>query len=313
MAGSYPRPDWFKLHLKKQEGSQKGVAGLIDDRYVKALKQVLDEQDKAQIQLKTDGQLLWHNMLCHLCYKIEGFAPGGLIRFYDNNMYYQKPRVESELKRKNSIILSEYLKARESGHDIKPVLSCYTLTKLSSNSFYSSDDDFLQALASVLNQEARDLADAGARVIQVDEPALLSADKEGLEIAKKAFEVLVKDVDASFVLSTYYADASKAFAELLEFPVQGIGLDFVEGKDINLKLIKEHGLDLDLQAGVVDARTTRMEDPANVSKLVSEITKAVDSDRLYVCPNMGLEYLPYVKAAQKLSVLSDSIRGGVLR
>ncbi|MEA1924918.1 MAG: hypothetical protein U9M95_03520 [Candidatus Altiarchaeota archaeon] len=305
--GSYPRPEWFRDYLRKQEGLQKDSRGGVDESYLKALKEVLGEQRTAGIDLPTDGQLLWRNMLCHLFGGMDGLRLSGLIRYFDNNMYYQMPEVVGKVERKKSLILDEYLAACNLETNIKPVLSCYSLVDLSRNKFYGDEKEFLMDVAGVMNQEARALADAGASFIQVDEPSLLYAEKEEVIEAKEAFEVLTKGVDASFILATYFRGAKNLYPELLDYPVDVLGLDFVEGLEENLGLIGEHPTEKIIQAGVVDGRTTRMEKPSKVKELIDSIAELVSGEKLFLSPNTGLEYLPYVKASEKMGVLSASV------
>jgi len=305
--GSYPRPEWFRDYLRKQEGLQKDSRGVVDESYMKAVGEVLGEQRNAGIDLPTDGQLLWRNMLCHLYDNMEGFRLSGLIRYFDNNMYYQMPEVFGKVERKKSLILDEYIAACSVEKKIKPVLSCYSLVDLSRNKFYGDESEFLMDVAGVMNQEAKALADAGASIIQVDEPSLLYADKEGVEAAGEAFEVLTKGVDSSFILATYFRDAKTLYPEVLDYPFDVLGLDFVEGLDVNLNIIKEHPTKKIIQAGVVDGRTTLMENPSKVKELIDSISGLVSGEKLFLSPNTGLEYLPYVKASEKMGVLSASV------
>jgi len=307
--GSYPRPDWFKDYLKKVEGSQKGRIKRIEkDRYGKALTEVLREQKNSGIKLFTDGQLVWQDMLCHLCTKIEGFRMAGLIRYFDNNAYYRMPKATAKLERKTDIIAEEFKLAMEIQPEMKAVLSCFTLAELSKNEFYKNKKELLMAIAEVMNQEAKELVENGARYIQIDEPSLLNAGKEDLETAKEAIEVIHRGVKAKFFLVTYFGDAEHIFPEILDFPIDVLGLDFVEGYEKNLELLREYKITKDIQAGIVDGRNTKMEKTDEVKERVNAVLDIIDQNMLYVSPNTGLEFLPYQKASEKLRVMCDSVR-----
>ena len=305
--GGYPRPDWFKAHLKSCEGSQKAYSGGMDAEYQRAVKEVVTAQKDAGIMLCADGQLLWQDMLCYLCAKLSGFEMGGLIRYFDNNNYYRMPEAKARIERDGELVVSEYKEAKKYALEIKPVLSCYSLAQLSKNSFYKDKKEFILDLAKAMNLEARELAAAGAKYIQVDEPALLYAGKEDIITAKEAFDVLTRGIGAKFIIATYYKGAGNVFPELLDFPVDVIGLDYVEGYAENLGLLEEYAPKKILQAGVVDGRTTRMEKKEFVRKKIDEISALTGPD-LFVSPNTGLEYLPYQKAGEKISVLCGAIR-----
>jgi len=307
--GGYPRPDWFKEYLKNLGGLQKGGKDEIGrTEYRKALTEILDEQKNSGIKLFTDGQLAWQDFLCHLCTRMEGFEMTGLIRYFDNNVYYRMPKVVSKLKAEKPIILEEFKVAHEIQPEIKAVLSCFTLAELSKNEFYKNKKEFVMDVAGIMNQEAKKLADAGAGYIQIDEPSLLYASKEDLKTAKEAVDMIRKGVKAKFFLATYFKSAENIFPEILDFNVDVLGLDFVEGYDKNLELLREYKPEKEIQAGIVDGRNTKIENPKDVKRRIEDIESALNSEILYVSPNTGLEFLPYIKASEKLRAMCDSIR-----
>ena len=307
--GSYPRPDWFKEYLRRLEGLQKeGKKEIERDRYRDALAQIMNEQLNSGIRLFTDGQLIWQDFLCYLCTKIDGFEMSGLIRYFDNNVYYRMPVAKEKLERKKDIILEEFKLAKEIQPEIKAVISCFTIAELSKDEFYGNKKEFVMAIADIMNREAKKLAENGARYIQIDEPSLLYAKKEDLEIAREAVKVIRRGIEAKFFLTTYFRDAERIFPEILEFPVDVIGLDFVEGYEKNLELLKEYRIEKEIQAGIVDGRNTKIESPEEIKKKVDNIIEIVNGKSIYITPNTGLEFLPWIKAGEKLKVMCDSIR-----
>jgi 5-methyltetrahydropteroyltriglutamate--homocysteine methyltransferase len=176
---------------------------------------------------------------------------------------------------------------------------------MSLDEHYGRHEDFVLAVARVLAQEAFELEAAGAPVIQIDEPALLDA-PEDLDLASSALGIITGELEkAETLLATYFGDAKRLGPQVYELPVDGIGLDFVAGAS-NRELVKEVPPEKKLQAGIVDARNTKLE---SLEQIVAEIETLVDVvgvDRLRVAPSCGLEYLPREKARAKLERLSDA-------
>ena len=308
--GSYPRPPWFISYLRKIEGLQKEGGGEVDKAiYSKAVAEVIHEQREAGVKLFTDGQLLWHDLLCHLATKIDGFEMNGLVRYFDNNLYYRIPRVKAKLERRRSIVADEFRVAYDIEREMKAVLSCFTLASLSEDEFYHDKSEFVMDLAHIINQEAKELVKNGAKYIQIDEPSLLYAEKEDLNLMKDAIEVIRRGVDAKFFLVTYFRDAERIFPEVLDYNIDVLGLDFVEGYEKNLELLREYSVDKEVQAGVVDGRTTKMENERQVREKIEAICEVINGKTLYVSPNTGLEFLPYSKASEKLKALCSSVGG----
>ena len=308
--GGYPRPPWFAEYLKKLEGSQKeNLKEISEEIEQRAINDILDEQKKAGIELFTDGQLIWQDFLCHQVTKIEGFKMTGLTRYFDNNAYYRVPVAESKLKLKDNIISDEFELAYKTQPQTKAVLSCYSLGELSKNEFYNNKEEFVMDIANIINKEAKNLVKKGAKYIQLDEPSLLWADKNDLEIAKEAINKIRNGVDAKFFLATYYKDASNIFPEILDFNVDVIGLDFVEGYEKHLELLKEYKTKKEIQAGIVDGRTTKMEKREEIKNKINNIIDCCDADTFFLSPNTGLELLPYVKASEKLMNMCNCLGG----
>jgi len=159
----------------------------------------------------------------------------------------------------------------------------------------------------VLAQEAFELQAAGARPIQIDEPALPGA-PEDLELAARALKAVTGELnEADSILATYFFDAKRLGAQLFELPVGGFGLDLVAGPE-NLQLAGQVPPSKELQAGIVDARNTRLETVEDLSRVIDRLMSERAEGRLSVSPSAGLEFLPREKARAKLHRLVDASR-----
>jgi 5-methyltetrahydropteroyltriglutamate--homocysteine methyltransferase len=63
-----------------------------------------------------------------------------------------------------------------------------------------------------------------------------------------------------------------------------------------------------LGLGIVDARNTRLESAEQISEAIKRVSELVPSDRLYVNPSCGLEYLPRETAFEKLKAMVEGVR-----
>jgi len=299
VVGNHPRPEWFKEHLKRVEGLQKDLDVEIDDDVLRrAIEDVIREQKKAGIELFTDGQLIWHDFLATLCARLTGFEMNGLVRYFDNNLYYRVPIVKDKVKRSRKI-LKDFTIAFEIEKNLKAVLSCYTLVKLSKNEYYRSFEDMIWDLCDAICEEIKELERMGVRYVQFDEPSLINASKEEIEVLRDVYGKLT-DVKAKTILMTYFDSVNP---EILDFGFDVIGLDFVEGFEDNLKIVEEYGVER-LNVGIVDGRNTKMEDLTELKEKFEAITSKSDLKEVYLSPNTGLEFLPWVKAYEKMELVS---------
>ena len=160
-------------------------------------------------------------------------------------------------------------------------------------------------LARVLNQEARALAEAGAPIVQFDEPAILKH-KSDFPLFSEACSILVEGVPSTTALCTFFGDVAGIASEFTSLPFDIIGLDFVVGS-ANFDLLGAFSQDKALGLGVVDARNTKLESVEEIVAKIGRVTGHVASDRIYVSPNCGLEYLPRRNAHNKLVRMVEAV------
>ena len=306
--GSYPKPpnegQAFTVR-KTHHAIEKGNATPEDlkkaqDELVTA---VIKEQEAAGIDLVTDGHGRWDDILTPFATKIQGFEIGGLLRWFDNNVYYRKPICTGPLEWGGPASVDTFTFAQSVA--TKPVKAVMpgpiTFARLSIDEHYGDHENFVLAIARVLAQEAFELEAAGATVIQIDEPALLNA-PEDLELAKDAIYLITSELKSETILATYFGDAKRLGPELYDVRVSGYGFDLISGPE-NMQLIGELPVEKRVQAGLVDARNTKLEDVDSLARQIEELCTVVGEKCLRVSPSAGLEFLPREKAQAKLERL----------
>jgi len=314
VVGSYPRPPKeggdFRLRktlqaLDREEASAEDVRAAEDA----LVEEVLAEQAGAGVDLASDGQIRWDDPLTRLAEGLEGFAVSGLLRYFDNNTYFRQPVVKGPVGRPGPILVDEFrFAAAHSPVPVKAVLcGPYTLSALSRDEHYGDRSALVRDLAAALNAEARDLAAAGATVVQFDEPALAAVPGQPageLGVLGEVAAQLVDGVSATTLLATYFGDVAEHGPAFFDLPFGGFHLDFVSGP-ANQEVVHEFPGDRVLEAGIADARNTKLEDAGGLARTVEELAGAVDPDRLWIAPSCGLEYLPREAAERKLRRLAD--------
>ena len=314
VVGSYPKPpregDEFTLR-KTLNSLDKGGTTPDDVRRAQEdlAREVIAEQEAAGIDIVTDGAVRWDDLVTPFARHMAGFEIGGLLRFFDNNVYYRRPVCTGPIDWRGPASVEAYTFARSvATAPVKAVIpGPVTFARLSVDEHYANHENFTLAIASVLSQEAFELAAAGAQHIQIDEPALLNA-PEDIELARRALDLVAGDLQGvETILATYFGDAKRLGPELFELPVDAFGLDLVAGPE-NRGLIEEFPPGKGLQAGVVDARNTRLEDLDALANAIGSLAEAVGEERLRVSPSCGLEFLPRDRAEAKLKRLSEAAR-----
>ena len=318
--GSYPkipnRPRPARLRraiarLDRGEITAQELARVEDEVTI----DVIGEQVKAGLDIVTDGQIRWDDDQTYIARRLDGFEIGGLIRYFDTNTYYRQPNVIGPVRWRESILVRDYEFAAE--HSEKPVKALitgpYTLAALSTDSHYGDRRHLVLDLAQALHEEALALAAAGATVIQVNEPAILRL-KEDVPLLVEAVAVMLdslpasgRGVQAETSLHTWFGDADGILPQLLELPVDFIGLDFVSGPG-NWEALGRTVFTKGLGFGIVDARNTKMESADEIAGQIRRVSEFVPADRLHVNPSCGLEYLPREVAFDKLKRMVEGVR-----
>jgi 5-methyltetrahydropteroyltriglutamate--homocysteine methyltransferase len=308
---SYPRigngPDEQALRraitLREQgRGTDEDVRAAEDQLVLLALQ----DQERAGLDIVTDGLIRWNDPASHLAAMLDGARINGLIRYFDTNFYIRQPVIEEKITRRSPLVLDEFhWAAQRSAKPIKTVLTgpC-TLARLSLKEGGEPVDvsSLALAYAEVLGAEVADLAAAGARVIQIDEPCLVKYPSD-LALAREALTFVAdRKGDAELGLATYFGDAAPLYAQLQELPVDVLILDFTYSENLP-QVIETNGSAKPLGLGLIDGRNTRLEDKNLIARRVERILSRVTVEQCYLTTSCGLEYLPRDRALLKLKHL----------
>jgi 5-methyltetrahydropteroyltriglutamate--homocysteine methyltransferase len=313
VVGSYPKPpaegETFTVR-KTLHALERGEVEVSDLKTAQddLVSQVIAEQERAGIDIVTDGHARWDDILTPFARVWRGFEIGGLLRWFDNNVYYRRPIATEAIgwggpASADGVRFAKSVTSRK----VKAVIpGPVTFARLSVDEHYNDHESFVRAIAEVLAQEAFELEAAGADVIQIDEPALLDA-PEDLGLAAEALGTITNELKTPTVLATYFGDAKRLGTDLFDLPVGGFGFDLVSGPE-NRSLLEQVPDGKTVQAGIVDARNTKLEDVDQLRATIEELAQIVGSDRLSVAPSAGLEFLPREKAEAKLKRLVEAAK-----
>ncbi|HUO34677.1 MAG TPA: hypothetical protein VMU43_06780 [Candidatus Acidoferrum sp.] len=335
-AGSYPRigaaPEM--LHLdetwKAFQSGSRTTADLVDAQNAMA-RRAIAEQVEAGLEIVTDGQVRWLDPIAHFMREMDNVHLDGTHTFPGSSQRYRQPVLTGRPLRRGSFITHEYVFARNAlGNlstprgkagklSIKPVLTGpYTLAKFSSadssasgaSESVSSLAHRVEAFAEALAAEVKSLAQAGADIIQIDEPAaaafpedfpLLSA---GLAALASARDSAAADSRRSILaLYLYWNDATPLYDSLQDLPVDLLGLDFASAPALP-DAVTSSGSSKPLALGFLDGQNPALEDAEAVARKVEAILPRISGGRAHLGTSCGLGLLSDADASAKLSLLS---------
>lgn len=269
---------------------------------------VIQEQEQAGLDLLTDGQIRWEDLVTPIARRLEGVEINGLARWYNNNVYYRRPVIHTALRWRGPILVEEYrFAAGCTKHPVKAVLpGPSTFAAMSEDRHYKHARKLTLAVAEILNAEATALAQAGAPVIQFDEPSI-GCGATNLALAVEALNVATRGVTARTAVYTYFGSLDGALSRLMRARVDVIGVDVVSDPR-TLAALKRVAVTKTLALGCLDARNTKLESVTELHALFAVVRRMIPRGTLYVNPNCGLEFLPHTQAQAKLRRLTEAVR-----
>jgi 5-methyltetrahydropteroyltriglutamate--homocysteine methyltransferase len=274
----------------------------VDDVVLATTARVVREQKDAGIDIVTDGQIRWEDLISPLGRGIRGTESGGLLRYFDNNVYFRRTICSPPMVWSGPQTMDDWAHAASTvDTPVKAVLpGPVTAASLSVDEVFEDRREFALSWADVIRSEALSLQEAGAPMIQLDEP-WLSAHPEDLTLAREALPIATEGLRVPTVLALYFGDVLSIWNELQELPVSALHVDVVSSTATRKKVL-DSGCGKDLIYGVVDARNTRLELEDDVLRDIETLSSKV-SGELYVAPSCGLEFLPYDRYLRKLDLI----------
>jgi len=305
--GSFPKPPYL-LHARTLHAKGEMTAEDLGDLERRATQEWIAFQEEIGIDILVDGEQYRGDMATYFAENLEGCGVSGLVRSYGNR-YYKKPVVVDELARPAAITVDWWRWAQDqTKKPLKGMLTGpYTMMDWSFNQHYPSRADLALAFAKVLHQEARDLERAGARVIQIDEPAL-SARTDELDLVVKALGIVTRGLEVKTITHTCYGNYDHVFPIFNRLPVDQIDLEMSNsGLDL-LDRFRREPLKKEIAFGVIDVHTHAVETAPQVSERISRALTVFRPDQLYIDPDCGLKTRTVDEAKAKLRVMVAATR-----
>jgi len=311
VVGSYPKPTWLHRARDRHEDSESGFdESAFQEAKNDASRLITHEHERAGIDVVVDGEMRRNEMVEYFAHRIDGYEFNGPVKVWGHN-YFDKPSVVDEVDYTEEWLVSEYeFTADVASRPVKvPITGPYTLARWSFNEVYEDEETLAYDLADLVNEEIAALVDAGARYIQIDEPALATTPDDHA-IVGECLERITADIpdDVRVGLHVCYGDYSRIYPEILEFPVDEFDVELCNGDYEQLDVFTEPPFTKDLALGVVDAHDAEVESVAEITENITRGLEVVPPERLTVSPDCGLKLLPREVAYQKMANLVTAAR-----
>jgi 5-methyltetrahydropteroyltriglutamate--homocysteine methyltransferase len=306
--GSFPKPDYLtqaRNQFSLGRISREELAAL--ERQATA--EVICLQEEVGLDILVHGEMERGDMVAYFAELLsESMAIGGLVRSYGNR-YYHKPIITGKLHWQGPMTVEMWRYAQSlTDKPVKGMLTGpYTMVDWSFDEHYESRREAVLDMAAVIHQEAVELEKAGARYIQVDEPAA-STRPEEMELVSQGLAVVTEGLRAKTITHMCYGDFARIFDQIVHLPVDQLDIETANSDYDLLELFRRHRFDKEVALGVVDVHDHRVETVAEVKEGIRRGLEVLPPQRLYIDPDCGLKTRTWEEAAAKLRVMVQAVR-----
>ena len=218
-------------------------------------------------------------------------------KWFNTNYHYLVPELsdDTEIKLAGDKPFAEYEEAKAIGVLTKPVLiGGFTFLKLAKYKGSKTINDFADQVADAYIAILDRFNEQGVEWVQFDEPSLVTdLTQEDVALFTALYEkVLAHKGNVKVLLQTYFGDIRDSYEEVVGLDFDGIGLDFIEGKQ-TVELLERYGFPADktLFAGVLNGKNIWKSDYKKVITLVNGLKKY--SNDIVISTSCSLLHVPY--------------------
>ena len=277
-------------------------------------------QEGLGLDVLVHGEFERSDMVEFFAEKLTGFAftKHGWVQSYGNR-YVRPPIIWGDVRRTSAMTVREFQKAQS--FTKKPVKGMLTGPVTILNwSFVRSDiprSEVAFQLALALREEIGDLEAAGAKVIQVDEPAL----REGLPLKPEGWaEYLEWAVDAFRMATGGARDETQVHTHMCyaEFgdimpAIDGLNADVIlienaRSGDETLQKLTSFGYSREVGPGVYDVHSSNIPEVEQVKAKLRMFARHFRPEQIWVNPDCGLKTRNWEEVLPSLGNIVEAVR-----
>ena len=330
--GSLPRPMWYTENLGRREFREAMVDRMYREQYLDAVSSYLRDQEVAGLDIVTDGDCRFdadvggHNWFSYAPLRMAGFAGAHAYRKEGGKAGVVHPRghilhdvLETRVMPdlvgpvgRGTLQYTAIWKAaqRQTTRPVKFGTITAELVAMAVRDLHYRDlRKAILAISDALNAELNELADAGCKVIQMEEPQIHLLAAKGLndkvlnqDFMVEVFNNTVRGLrgKAEVWCHTCWGNpaAQRLFATQPSYVPALEALDRVDADVLTFETCSSGGMDLEaigrrirekkVCIGVVDHHTLQVETPEQVAELVRKALRHIPAERLVLASDCGM-------------------------
>jgi 5-methyltetrahydropteroyltriglutamate--homocysteine methyltransferase len=329
--GSLPRPSWYTQNLGRREFREAMVDRSYREQYLDAVSTYLRDQEVAGLDIVTDGDCRFdadvagHNWFSYAPLRMSGFSGANFYRGGGKAGFPHKPghilhdvletRMMPDLTGpvgRGSLQYTAVWTAaqRQTTRPVKFGTIMPELVAMAVRDLHYKDlRKAILAISDALNEELHELADAGCKVIQMEEPQIHLLAAKGLvdkvlnpdfmvEVFNNTVRGLRKKTEIWCHTCWGNPAAQRLFAKTPSYAAAIEPLSRIDADVITFETCSSGGMDLEaigkgiqekkICIGVVDHHTLQVETPEQVAGLVKKALEHIPAERLILGSDCGM-------------------------
>ncbi|MGH7315811.1 MAG: 5-methyltetrahydropteroyltriglutamate--homocysteine methyltransferase [Candidatus Rokuibacteriota bacterium] len=327
VVGSYPQPDWLVDRTMLSKGvprvrmramwrvPEAFLEEAQDDATVVAIRAM----ERAGIDIISDGEIRresYSNRFATALAGVDAEHPGVITNRVGQETLV--PRVVGRVRRTVPVELRDmqFLRHNTDRPTKITLPGPFTMAQQAKNEFYRDVEELAMDFAEAVNAEAHDLEDAGADVIQLDEPWLRNDPDGARRYAVPAINRALAGLTVTTALHLCFGYAAvvkhqkpTGYSFLPQLAGTIAAQISIEAAQPRLDL----GVLSDLAGksiilGVIDLGDPAIDTVEQVTARIQAGLARVPREKLILAPDCGMKYLPRDTAFGKLSTLAASAR-----
>jgi 5-methyltetrahydropteroyltriglutamate--homocysteine methyltransferase len=322
LVGSYPQPDWLidRANLASRFPPRVRARELwrIDPAYLEEAQDdativAIRDQERAGLDIITDGEIRRESYSNRFATALEGVDIDNPGTALDRSGHPNPvPRITGAVRRKHPVAVRDvtFLRAH-TDHPIKmTVPGPFTMSQQAQNDYYEHPKQAALDYAAAVNAEIRDLFEAGADVVQIDEPYMQARPEKAREYGLEALNAALDGIEGMTCVHICFGYAAiiherpEGYSFLPEFHDCRCQQVSIETAQSHLDTtVLETLPDKTIVLGVIDLEDEAVETPEVVADRVRSALPHKTAAQIIVAPDCGMKYLPRERAYAKLEAM----------
>ena len=281
--GIYPRSEQLVQATRDYDRGRTSQEA-VDEQVERDLAELVSVQQQADLDLLADGMLRWQDLFRPLLEASDGLETGALTRFLDTNTFYRAPQARTAIPKLGAPLGERYIA-------LLPGPRVVTLP----SPFAISEGTGVPALTIAENVLKPAIDAVEADLVVLAEPFFGREEATAQGELEEALSAL--SGGPKLALQVTFCDARKPLEQgLAELPVDAVGIDFYGTHVSDVP----KGFDKLLLAGVVDARSSTLEDPRELALFADRLRNEREVEQVALVPNGDLQFVSERIAREKL-------------